>query len=39
VESLQWGQAHILAGGMLIFSFAVILTMMLLEQRTGRRRT
>lgn len=36
VETLQWAQAHVLAAGMLIFSFSVILTMMLLEKRVGR---
>jgi len=36
VESLQWTQAHILAAGMLIFSFVVILSMMLLEKRIAR---
>lgn len=36
VETLQWTQAHILAGGMLAFSFTVILTMMVLEKRLGR---
>jgi len=36
VESLQWAQAHILAAGMLVFSFAVILTMMVLEKRIAR---
>lgn len=36
VESLHWTQAHILAGGMLVFSFAVILSVMLLEKRLGR---
>jgi molybdate transport system permease protein len=36
VETLQWTQAHILAGGMLVFSFAVILAMMLIEKRVGR---
>lgn len=36
VETLQWTQAHILAGGMLVFSFAVILTMMTIEKRIGR---
>lgn len=36
VESLQWAQAHLLAGGMLAFSFIVILTMYLLEKRGGR---
>jgi molybdate transport system permease protein len=36
VESLQWAQAHILAAGMLVFSFVVILTMMVLEKRIAR---
>ncbi len=36
VETLQWTQAHVLAGGMLAFSFVVILTMRLLEKRIGR---
>jgi molybdate transport system permease protein len=36
VESLQWAQAHILAAGMLIFSFVVILSMKLLEKRIAR---
>ncbi len=36
VETLQWEEAHLLAGGMLVFSFTVILTMMMLEKRIGR---
>jgi molybdate transport system permease protein len=36
VESLQWAQAHILAAGMLVFSFVVILAMMILEKRIAR---
>ena len=36
VETLRWAEASILAGGMLIFSFAVILAMTLLEKRVGR---
>jgi molybdate transport system permease protein len=36
VESLQWAQAHVLAGGMLVFSFVVILSMMVLEKRIAR---
>ncbi len=36
VETLQWTEANILAGGMLVFSFAVILTMMLIEKRLAR---
>ena len=37
VASLQWVQAHVLAGGMLFFSFVVILSVMLLEKRMARR--
>ncbi len=36
VETLQWTKAHILAGGMLIFSFIVILSMMILQKRIRR---
>jgi molybdate transport system permease protein len=36
VESLQWAQAHLLAGGMLAFAFLVILAMLLIEKRLGR---
>jgi len=36
VETLQWTQAHLLAGGMLVFSFVVILTTFLLERRIRR---
>ncbi|HEX9881048.1 MAG TPA: molybdate ABC transporter permease subunit, partial [Hyphomicrobium sp.] len=36
VETLQWTQAHILAGGMLVFSFAVILAVTLVQKRLGR---
>lgn len=39
VETLQWQQAHWLAGGMLLLSFAVILSMMTLEKRLGRLRS
>ena len=38
VETLRWTEAHILAAGMLVFSFAVILAMMLIEKRVGRLR-
>jgi len=38
VETLQWTQAHVLAAGMLVFAFSVILAMMLLEKRIGRPR-
>jgi molybdate transport system permease protein len=33
VETLEWGKAHVLAGGMLVFSFLVILAMTLIEKR------
>ena len=36
VETLQWTQAHILAGGMLVFAITVILTMTLLQKRFSR---
>ena len=36
VETLRWREAHILAGGLLVFCFGVILAMMLLERRLGR---
>jgi molybdate transport system permease protein len=36
VESLQWAQAHVLAAGMVVFSFVVILAMMVLEKRIAR---
>jgi molybdate transport system permease protein len=37
VESLEWEKAHVLAAGMLAFSFAVIFAVTVLERR-GRRR-
>lgn len=37
VETLQWREAHVLAGGMLVFSFLVILAMTLVEKRLRRR--
>lgn len=36
VETLRWGEAHILAGGMVVFSFAVILTMTWFSKRLAR---
>ncbi|MCU7933885.1 MAG: molybdate ABC transporter permease subunit [Candidatus Thiodiazotropha sp. (ex Dulcina madagascariensis)] len=36
VESLEWEQAHWLAGGMLLFSFIVVFSMFLLEKRLRR---
>jgi molybdate transport system permease protein len=38
VETQRWMEAHVLAGGMVAFSFLVILTMFLLEKRIGRTR-
>ncbi len=36
VETSQWGAAHLLAGGMVVFSFCVILATTLIEKRMGR---
>ena len=36
VETSRWHEASILAAGMVVFGFAVILAMMLLEKRIGR---
>jgi molybdate transport system permease protein len=36
VETLQWTPAHVLSAGMLVFSFLVILAMMLLEKTLRR---
>ena len=36
VETSRWREANILAGGMAVFAFAVILTMTLLERRAAR---
>lgn len=36
VESLEWVRAHWLAGGMVVFSFLVVLTMSVLEKRLRR---
>jgi len=38
VETLHWTRAHLLAGGMLLFSFVVILATFVLEKRIGRDR-
>ena len=37
VETLRWREAHILSGGMLVFSFLVILSVSLIARRAGRR--
>jgi molybdate transport system permease protein len=39
VEASRWREANILAGGMVIFAFAVILTMTLIEKHGARART
>ncbi len=38
VESLEWDKAHQLAGLLLAFAFAVMLSLLLIERRTGRLR-
>ena len=37
VESLQYGEAHALAAGLLVFSFVVLLTMLLIDRQAVRR--
>ena len=36
VERIEWDKAHILAGGMVVFAFIVITTVMLVDRRMGR---
>jgi molybdate transport system permease protein len=36
VETMQWTKANILAGGMVVFVFAVILLMMTIEKKIAR---
>ena len=36
VEALQYGQAHLLAGGLVLFAFLVMLAMLLVERRAWR---
>src|SRR5262249_36440335 len=38
VETSRWREASVLAGAMVLFAFAVILTMTLIERRAGRSR-
>lgn len=38
VEALEWDKAHQLAGVLLTFAFAVMLSLLLIERRTGRLR-
>jgi molybdate transport system permease protein len=35
VERLQWGEAHVLALGMVVFAFAVITLTMVIDRRLG----
>ena len=35
VETLRWTEAHLLAGGLLVFSFAVILSTLVLQRKAG----
>lgn len=37
VEMMEWDTAHMLSAGMVVFSFVIILTMMLIEKRHTRR--
>ena len=36
VERIEWDKAHVLAGGMVVFAFVVITTVMLVDRRMGR---
>jgi molybdate transport system permease protein len=36
VEALEWGKAHLLSGLLLVFAFAVMLALLLIERRAGR---
>ena len=36
VETMQWREANILAGGMVVFAFVVILSMILIQKRYAR---
>jgi molybdate transport system permease protein len=38
VEAMEYAQAHWLAGGMVVFSFVVLLALMRLQKRTGKGR-
>ena len=38
VEAMEYGKAHVLAGGMLVFSFFVLLSLNLLNRKEGRTR-
>ena len=36
VEAMEYAQAHVLAGGMVLFSFAVLMALALLKNRHDR---
>ena len=36
VETMRWREANMLAGGMVVFAFVVILAMTLIEKRVAR---
>jgi molybdate transport system permease protein len=36
VEAMEYAQAHWLAGGMVVFSFAVLLALSMMRKRAGR---
>ena len=36
VERLEWGNAHLLAAGMVVFAFVVITAVMMIDRRVGR---
>lgn len=38
VEAMEYAKAHVLAGGMLVFSFFVLLSLNLLNRKEGRAR-
>jgi molybdate transport system permease protein len=37
VERLEWGNAHLLAAGMVVFAFVVVTTVMVIDRRVGNR--
>lgn len=39
VEALEWGRAHLIAGGLLAFAFAVTLSLLLLDRRARKGRS
>jgi molybdate transport system permease protein len=39
VETMRWREANLLAGGMVVFAFVVILSMILIQKRFASRGT